>query len=124
VASSNQHTVKPWFAGKLDLSPPVKDLAEEGYPLIGGRLDYLNNQPVAALVYRHGEHIINVFVGPAATPPEPANATRRGYNLLRWTHEKMDYWAVSDADADTLQKLHKLLETTPSGPEPSSAPGK
>jgi anti-sigma factor RsiW len=122
VASSNQHTVKPWFAGKLDLSPPVKDLAEEGFPLIGGRLDYLNDRPVAALVYRHGEHVINVFVAAATAAREPASLTRRGYNLLHWTHDTMAYWAVSDADGDTLQKLHRLLEIQPSSPEPATAP--
>ncbi|HUN52414.1 MAG TPA: anti-sigma factor [Candidatus Sulfotelmatobacter sp.] len=122
VASSNQHTVKPWFAGKLDLSPPVKDLAAQGFPLVGGRLDYLDEKPVAALVYRHGAHVINVFVAAADGGAADSSTTRRGYNLLHWTHDNMAYWAVSDADADALRQLHKLLEAPDAGPEPSATP--
>jgi anti-sigma factor RsiW len=105
VQSTDQHTVKPWFAGKLSFSPPVKDLAEQGFPLLGGRLDYLGRQQAAALIYRHGEHIINVFVWPAAESPEaPApGPEEQGYNTLHWRQDGMAFWAVSDVNPADLR---------------------
>jgi anti-sigma factor RsiW len=110
VASSDRHTVKPWFTGKLDYAPPVFDLAAQGFPLAGGRLDYLDGHPVAALVYRAGPHTVNLFTWPAAGPASPpAAATERGFHLLCWTRSGMTWWAVSDIAADRLDDFARRL---------------
>jgi anti-sigma factor (TIGR02949 family) len=105
VASSDQHTVKPWLSAKLDFSPPVPDLSAAGFPLLGGRMDYLNNRVVAALVYRSRQHIINLFVCPDrhATTLAMEGQAKDGYNVLRWTHSGMAFWAVSDVNAADLR---------------------
>jgi anti-sigma factor RsiW len=105
VATSDRHTVKPWLSGKLDFSPPVMDLAAAGFPLVGGRLDYLDNRPVAALVYRHRQHLINLFVWPYSKSDKPAMQTlsKHGYHLLHWTDAGMTYWAISDVDPADLK---------------------
>jgi anti-sigma factor RsiW len=112
VASSDQHTVKPWFNGKLDFSPPVTDLTAQGYPLTGGRLDYLDNRPVAALVYRHRQHLINLYVWPAADDRDRdsaiRNLSRQGYNLLQWKRAGMMFVAVSDLAATELAEFARL----------------
>jgi anti-sigma factor RsiW len=107
VASSNQHTVKPWFDGKVDFAPEVRDLAANGFPLVGGRLDYLNGKTVVALVYERNKHPINLFIVPASTnhSSELSALTRRGYNLIHWTRGEMDYWAVSDLNAEELHEF-------------------
>jgi len=112
VASSDQHTVKPWFQGKLDFTPPVSDFAEQGFPLEGGRLDYLQGHPAAALVYRHREHIINLFVWPAENGPEGAHRTsvRKGFNLVHWIDHGMNFWAVSDLNRGDLGKFCQLIK--------------
>jgi anti-sigma factor RsiW len=110
VPSSDQHTVKPWFNGKLDFSPPVEDLAKEGFPLVGGRLDYLENRPVAALVYQRRKHFINLFIWPSTHDSGQRAVMRQGYNLLHWTQSGMVFWAASDLNYSELQEFVKLIQ--------------
>lgn len=112
VPSSDQHTVKPWFDGKLDFSPPVVDLAGQGFPLVGGRLDYLDNRAVAALVYRRNKHIINLFIWPSANNSNGAvnGMTLQGYHVLSWNQSGMTYWAVSDVAPNELQQFVHLVQ--------------
>jgi len=106
VVSTNQHTVKPWFDGRVDFAPPVKDLASVGFPLVGGRLDYLHGRSVAVLVYSRGKHVIELFVWPAShATAEPARATHDGYNLMHWTADGMSLTAVSDLDAAGMEQF-------------------
>jgi anti-sigma factor RsiW len=111
VASSDSHTVKPWFEGKLDFSPPAKDLTAQGFPLVGGRLDYLHNRPVAAIVYQRRKHTINLFIWPSSPGDEaaPETATRQGFHLIRWTSAGMTFWAVSDLNEVELQEFARLI---------------
>jgi anti-sigma factor RsiW len=110
VASSDQHTVKPWFAGKLDFSPEVKDLAAQGFPLAGGRVDYLTDRRVAALVYHRRQHVITLFIWPnGPSPVNEANFTHNGYHLLQWTDGSMTYWAVSDVSLPELKNFRALF---------------
>jgi anti-sigma factor RsiW len=113
VVSTDQHTVKPWFNGKLNYSPPVQDFAADGFALVGGRLDYLAGQAVAALVYRHKLHTINVFVWPVRDKPTTATLSRQGFNVISWQHQGMQYWAVSDLNAADLGRLVELLRKQP-----------
>ena len=123
VASSDRHTVKPWFDGKLDFSPPVPDLATQGFPLAGGRLDYLDGRPVAALVYGRAKHVVNLFIWPAATD-EPPGAPRggtpstvRGYHVRHWVRDGMTFWAVSDVAEPDLTTFVSLFQANGQPPE-------
>jgi anti-sigma factor RsiW len=111
VITSDQHVVKPWFGGKLDFSPPVIDLTDQGFPIVGGRLDYIGKRTVAAIVYRRGRHVINLFVWPGRGDLGPAEAKPGdGYTLLHWTRGGMTFWAVSDVNEKDLQDFRRLLE--------------
>jgi len=112
ITSTDQHNVKPWFNGKLDFAPPVNDFAAEGFPLIGGRLDYLDGRPVAALVYQRRLHPINLFVwaAPEKYAEKATQQTRQGYSILFWTRDRMTYCAISDLTVDEMQTLAVLLQ--------------
>jgi mycothiol system anti-sigma-R factor len=111
VASTDQHTVKPWFDGKLDFIPPVRDYLDEGFPLIGGRLDVLGERNVAALVYGRRKHFINVFVWPTKESDTPIHppGSRQGYQWVHWRHNGMEFCAISDVSAQDLNELARLF---------------
>jgi anti-sigma factor RsiW len=113
VQSTDLHTVKPWFLGKLDFSPPVVNLAAVGFPLVGGRLDYIGGRPVAALVYQRQRHTINVFVSPERDDVRARRAALivRGFNVHHWFHQGMSFWAVSDLNDVELTELITALQS-------------
>jgi anti-sigma factor RsiW len=113
VASSDRHTVKPWLSARLGFSPAVPDLSEQGFELIGGRLDVLDAQPVAALAYRRHQHMISVFVWPGESVGTPQAAERRGYHVIRWSGGGLSYWAVSDLNEAELRDFARLLSSAP-----------
>jgi anti-sigma factor RsiW len=111
VASTDQHTVKPWFAGKLDFSPRVQDLAAAGFPLLGGRLDVLDGRSVSALVYKRHLHLINLYQWPVASADAEPTATQwDGYTAVAWTAGHMRYVAVSDVSADELRQFARMFQ--------------
>jgi mycothiol system anti-sigma-R factor len=110
VISTDQHTVKPWFDGKLDFAPPVQDFAADGFPLTGGRLDVVGGRTVAALVYGRRKHFVNVFIWPSNNPDAPpSSGAQQGYHWITWQKNGMAYWAVSDTAAADLDELQRLL---------------
>ena len=110
VISTDQHTVKPWFDGKLDFAPPVQDFAADGFPLTGGRLDVVGGRTVAALVYGRRKHFVNVFIWPSSNPDAaPSSGAQQGYHWITWQKNGMAYWAVSDTAAADLDELQRLL---------------
>ena len=112
VESSDQHTVKPWFNGRLDVAPPVADLTAQGFTLLGGRLDYVDAKPVAAIVYRRRVHVINLFCAPASGSGHRAAAMEslHGFNVRRWRDNGLNLWAVSDINADELMEFGDKFE--------------
>jgi anti-sigma factor RsiW len=112
VRSDDQHTVKPWFEGKVDFTLPVPDLKDQGFLLVGGRLDYLNDRPVAALVYQRREHFINVFIWRSANDPDqPIKAvTRSNYHLRNWKQSGMTYWVISNLNEKELEEFVRLFQ--------------
>jgi anti-sigma factor RsiW len=116
VVSSDRHTVKPWFAGHTDVSPPAVDFASDGYKLVGGRADYVDGHRSAVVVYRHGAHVINVFAWTHDNENLPATASRNGYRFVFWKRGNLDYGAVSDTGPDELLKLAHLVQNA-AGPD-------
>jgi anti-sigma factor RsiW len=114
IPSSDQHTVKPWFNGKIDFAPEVRNFAADGFPLVGGRLDYLDGKTAAALVYHHDRHTINLLLS-QTTNHDTGVATfaRRGYHLINWTRAGIEYWAVSDLNAEELDRFSELVRAVP-----------
>ena len=114
VLSTDQHTVKPWFNGKLDVAPPVIDLTTQGFTLIGGRLDYVDTRPIGAIVYRRRAHVINLFVAQTASAERRAAKieTIQGFNIRRWSERGLNYWAVSDLAADELAEFGEKFEAS------------
>ncbi len=112
VVSTDQHTVKPWFDGKLDAAPPVIDLTAQGFTLIGGRLDYVGARPIGAVVYRRRQHVINLFVARTASMEHraPRTETIQGYNIRYWSDRGLNFWAVSDIGADELAEFSAKFE--------------
>jgi anti-sigma factor RsiW len=116
VASSDQHTVKPWLSARLAFSPPVADLSASGFQMIGGRLDYIGAQPVAVLVYKRRQHMIDVFVWPAEGQKAEQTQTRDGFNIERITNNGMTFWIVSDLNRDELDDLARMLAERSAAP--------
>jgi anti-sigma factor RsiW len=116
IATSDRHVVKPWFNGKIDFAPRVPELADGGFPLVGGRLDVVDGREVAAIVYKRRLHTINVFVRPAPslTLPIGIAAKHDGYSVVRWTENGLEYWAVSDIDLAELEQFHRSFAREPS----------
>jgi anti-sigma factor RsiW len=112
VVSTDQHTVKPWFNGKLDVAPPVIDLTAQGFTLVGGRLDYVDARAIGAVVYRRRQHVINLFVAQTASPEHrpPRTETMQGFNCRRWSNRGLNFWAVSDLGADELAEFVDKFE--------------
>jgi len=113
VQTSDQHTVKPWFNGRLDVAPPVVDLTAQGFMLIGGRLDYVDGRAVAAIVYRRRNHVINLFVAQSAGSERSAKAeTVQGFNIRFWSEQGLNFWAVSDLNTEELQEFVEKFQRT------------
>jgi anti-sigma factor RsiW len=112
VQTSNQHTVKPWLSAHVDVSPPVLDLAAEGFPLVGGRVDYIDGHATAAVVYRHEKHVINLFAwaSPGSANGPSHTVTRQGFNVVTWRKAGITYFAVSDLEADLLARFARLVQ--------------
>ena len=115
VATSDQHAVKPWFNGKIDFAPPVADFTASGFPLVGGRVDYIAGRAVAVVVYQRRQHVVNVFIWPSGNEDGPAlrHVAFKGYHLLGWTRSGLTFWAVSDVNGADLESLARLSQEAP-----------
>lgn len=117
VASSNQHNVRPWFEGKIDFAPPVEDLSSKGFPLIGGRLEYISGRSVAALVYERRRHFINLYIWPGrGAEPVLASPSQRGYHVLHWQNSGMNYWAISEIGEAELRQFAAAVSSATTTP--------
>lgn len=105
VVSTDRHTVKPWFQGRLDYAPPVFDLAAQGFPLMGGRVEHVRGNTVATLAYARNRHVIDVFVWPSTAQAAPVRSVHKGFNVLRWADGSMQYWAVSDLERAEMERF-------------------
>jgi anti-sigma factor RsiW len=114
VASSDRHTVKPWFSGRIPLAPRVVDLVQDGFPLVGGRVDVVNRTPVPSLVYSRRQHLISLTAVPNASAGIKTSQTVQGYSMIAWTAEGMTYWAVSDLNLEELEMFARLFRAAPS----------
>ena len=114
VASSDRHTVKPWFSGRIPLAPRVVDLVQDGFPLVGGRVDVVNRTPVPSLVYSRRQHLISLTAVPNASTGIKTSQTVQGYNMIAWTAEGMTYWVVSDLNLEELEMFARLFRAAPS----------
>jgi anti-sigma factor RsiW len=108
VVSTDRHTVKPWFQGRLDYAPPVFDLAADGFPLMGGRVEHVRGNVVATLAYARNRHVIDVFVWPSAAQQAPVRSVRKGFNVVHWADGSMQYWAVSDLERIEMERFTQL----------------
>ena len=108
VASTDRHAVKPWFQGRLDYAPPVLDLGDDGFPLVGGRIEHLRGQAVAVLAYSHHRHVIDVFVWPADGASAPAHEQHKGFNVVHWSDGAMQVWVVSDLERTEMERFAQL----------------
>jgi anti-sigma factor RsiW len=113
VASSDRHTVKPWFSGRIPLAPRVVDLVQDGFPLVGGRVDVVNRTPVPSLVYSRRQHLISLTAVPNASVGITTSQTVQGYNMIAWTAEGMTYWAISDLNLEELEMFARLFRAAP-----------
>jgi anti-sigma factor RsiW len=110
VVSTDRHTVKPWFQGRLDFAPPVFDLASDGFPLMGGRIEHVRGNVVATLAYTRNRHVVDVFIWPSAEQKAPVRSLRRGFNVVQWADGSMQYWAVSDMDRAEIETFTRLWQ--------------
>lgn len=111
VQTSDRHVVKPWFNGRVDFAPPVIDLIDQGYPLVGGRLDYIDHRVVAALVFHRNRHVVNLFIWPSkGDGREPDAVARGGYSVVHWTSRGLEFWAVSDIEAKDLKSFEDAFK--------------
>jgi len=110
VVSTDRHTVKPWFQGRLDYAPPVFDLAAEGFPLTGGRIEHVRGNVVAALAYARNRHVVDVFVWPGTAPSAPVRTVHNGFNIMHWSDGSMQYWVVSDLERSELEVFSRLWQ--------------
>jgi len=116
VVSTDRHTVKPWFQGRLDYAPPVFDLAGDGFPLLGGRIEHVRGNVVATLAYARDRHMIDVFVWPSETKTTPVRSVNKGFNVLHWADGSMQYWAVSDVEGAELERFAQLWQAQAAKP--------